>query len=100
MWAHLPELSVPSGCKKVITGLPYHVYLWSLVHDCPELAQRLHLLEEFREAHWLDHIAICSKLVAFGDVRALARGGKHYQRPAPQARVGLDLAQHLEAGRL
>src|ERR1035441_5798254 len=100
MWAHLPERSIPSGCKKVITGLPYQVYLWSLVHDCPELTQSLHRLEELREAHWLDHIAIGSKLVAFGDVGALARGGKHHHRQAPQARIGLDLAQHFEAADL
>src|SRR3546814_16735302 len=57
-----------------------------LVEHRPELAQRLHRLEELVNVHPLDPVPVHPQAPATGQVVLLARGRQAYTRTAPAVR--------------
>src|SRR5258706_6247653 len=81
----------------LLAGRESGVRLWRrLIDDRPEMARLPDGVDELLEAHRLHDIRIDAQLVAFHEIRLLARGGQHDHRNGLEARVALDLAQHLQ----
>src|ERR1700730_15058046 len=68
-----------------------------LVHESPKEPRVSHDLDELREVHGFDQIAVDAQAVALHDVTLFRRRGEHHHRDHPGTFVGFEAFQDVDA---
>src|SRR5919197_1467217 len=85
-----------TAARETSSAGPLSAWRRRLIDDGPEHAGASDGVDELLETHRLHHVGIDAQLIAFHEVRLLARGGQHHHRDHLQLGIGLDIAQHFE----